>query len=166
MKRGFAPRFPEIGHLHLRALQAPIAARLIREFATALGREKALAIATAAIGADAFAAGKSAAERCGANSLVEMAGLVRNLWAKDGAMAVEFLEESPRALRFRVTRCGYVDLYQELGVRDLGFCLSCSRDEPFARGFNPAIRFTRGRTIMEGAASCDFLYELEEAPPA
>ena len=38
--------------------------------------------------------------------------------------------------------------------------MSCCRDEPYSRGFNPDLRLTRTRTIMEGAADCDFRYRL------
>lgn len=153
-------RFPEISHLHLRAVQAPIAAHLIREFAGVLGFEKALEIATAAIRADALAAGKRAAEKCGSNSLKAMTRLVRDVWSKDGVLRVEFLAESERRLYFDVTRCGYAEIYRDMGLLDLGVCLSCSRDEPFAQGFNPGIRFARSQTIMQGAPRCDFRLEL------
>jgi hypothetical protein len=76
-------------------------------------------------------------------------------------MTVRFLERTERTLSFDVTRCGYADLYGRLGMRDLGYCLSCSRDEPFARGFNPRLALARTQTIMRGAATCDFRFALE-----
>jgi hypothetical protein len=52
-------------------------------------------------------------------------------------------------------------LYERLGMKELGFCLSCSRDEAFARGFNPRLRLARSQTIMQGAPFCDFHFTLE-----
>jgi len=48
-----------------------------------------------------------------------------------------------------------------MGIKDLGFCLSCCRDEAFARGFNPLIKLVRTQTIMEGGPVCDFRFEME-----
>jgi len=60
----------------------------------------------------------------------------------------------------QVTRCGYAELYQNMGILELGYCLSCSRDEPFTQGFNPQIRLFRNQTIMQGASFCDFRFVM------
>jgi hypothetical protein len=75
-------------------------------------------------------------------------------------MTVKFLEETDRNLSFNVTRCGYAELYQNMGILEFGYCLSCSRDEPFIQGFNSQIRLFRTQTIMQGAPYCDFRYVL------
>jgi hypothetical protein len=150
----------EISHLKLRGIQAPIAVCLIKEFANALGFDKALEVATAAIQSDALIFGKLMAKTCGGNSLEDLARLVREVWSKDNAMTVKFLEETERSLSFNVTRCGYAELYQNMGILELGYCLSCSRDEPFTQGFNPQIRLFRNQTIMQGASFCDFRFVM------
>ncbi len=153
---------PKISQLKRREIQAPIAACLIRGFITLVGREEALAIATAAIQADALAAGKTMAEKVGTNSLSVFAALIRNIWAEDDAITLDVLEETDQIFNFNVTRCRYVETYEQAGMKDLGYCLSCSRDESFARGFNPRIRLTRTGTIMQGEAACDFRFLLEQ----
>ena len=153
---------PDISMLERREIQAPLAACIIRGFSTVLGDKKALEIAAWAIAGDAEAAGKKAAQTFDGNTLRELGRVVRELWAADGALTVHFLEETGRRLRFDVVRCRYAELYDRLGVRDLGMCLSCSRDEPFLRGFNPRIRMTRTQTVMEGAEACDFVFEIVE----
>jgi hypothetical protein len=150
----------EISHLQMRAIQAPIAACLIKEFAKTVGFEKALEVATVAIQSDALTAGKRMAEKLGCNTLKDLARLVREVWSKDDAMTVNFLEETDRNLNFNVTRCGYAELYQKMGILEFGYCLSCSRDEPFIQGFNPRIRLLRTQTIMQRAPFCDFRYEF------
>jgi hypothetical protein len=89
-----------------------------------------------------------------------MAQLVREVLSKDDAMTMKFLEETDRNLSFNVTRCGYAELYQNLGILEFGYCLSCSRDEPFIQGFSPMFRLFRSQTIMQGAPYCDFRYVL------
>jgi len=148
-------------HLRCREIQAPVAACLIRAFGAVLGPEKALEVATAAVQADALTAGRNAAELYGGNDVAALAWLVREIWAEDGAMTLHFLRETERDLYFDVTRCRYAETYERMGMRELGFCLSCSRDEPFARGFNPRLKLHRTQTIMEGASSCDFRFTLD-----
>ncbi len=150
----------EISHLQLREIQAPIAACLIKEFAKMVGFEKALEVAAAAIQSDALIAGKRMAEKSGSNTLKDLARLVREVWSKGNAMTVDFLVESERKLHFNVTRCEYAGLYRKLGILELGYCLSCSRDDPFAKGFNSQIQLVRTQTIMQGAAYCDFRFMM------
>jgi hypothetical protein len=152
---------PRLSHLHRRALQAPVAACLIRAFAGVLGQDQALAIATEAIQADARMAGKTMAEQYGGHSMAVLARIVRETWAENGAMTVRFLAETELSLCFDVTRCRYAELYEGMGMKELGFCLSCSRDEPFARGFNPRLKLLRTQTIIQGAPFCDFRFILD-----
>jgi hypothetical protein len=73
---------------------------------------------------------------------------------------MEVLEQSENSFSFNVTRCRYAELYQALGIAELGAILSCNRDFSLIEGFNPDIHLTRTQTIMEGAAFCDFRYHL------
>lgn len=151
----------EISHLMRREIQAPVAACLIRGFAEVMGQERALEIATAAIQADALAAGRLMAEQLGGNSLKELARIVKAVWTEDDALTIRILEETEQNLSFEVTRCRYAEFYGKAEMKDVGYCLSCCRDEPFARGFNPGIKLLRTQTIMQGASHCDFRFVLE-----
>ncbi len=150
-----------IDHLTRREIQAPLLGVLLRAFAEELGTERALEVATAAIQEDAAAGGSALAEDMGGNGLREMARVAEEVWAQGGALEIAFHKRSDVELRFDVTRCRYAELYERLGMRDLGYCLSCSRDPAFARGFNPRMTLERHHTIMEGADSCDFRFRLE-----
>jgi hypothetical protein len=59
---------------------------------------------------------------------------------------------------FNVTRCKFVEMYEEMGARDLGFLLSCNRDFAMFEGMAPELAFERTQTRMQGAAFCDFRY--------
>jgi hypothetical protein len=151
----------EISHLQRREIQAPIAACLIRGFARVIGQDKALEVATAAVQADAMMAGRIMAEKYGGNSMKELACVVREVWAEDDAMTIQILEETKQNLSFDVTRCRYAELYEKAEMKELGFCLSCCRDEPFTKGFNPRMKLLRSQTIMQGSSLCDFRFVLE-----
>jgi hypothetical protein len=147
--------------LQQREIEARVAAPLIAEFAALVGWEAALNTAARAVQRLARAAGRQAAEAAGADSLEALAGVVENLWARNGALEIEILRRDATRLFFNVTGCRYAELYVRLGARECGFVLSCSRDAAFAAGFNPRIRLQRGQTIMSGALFCDFRFTLD-----
>lgn len=153
---------PEISQLQRREIQASIAGCLIRGYAAAMGDDQAVKIATAAIQSDARRAGETTAAKLSGNSMKELGAVVKEIWAADDAITIQILEETDQTLCFNVTRCRYAEFYQKEGMLDLGYCLSCSRDEAFARGFNPRIRLIRTQTIMQGNPVCDFRFVLEE----
>jgi hypothetical protein len=57
-----------------------------------------------------------------------------------------------------VTRCRYTELYEKMGLLQLGVIFSCGRDFALIKGFNEKIILKRTQTIMEGAPYCDFRY--------
>jgi hypothetical protein len=48
-----------------------------------------------------------------------------------------------------------------MGLADLGAILSCNRDGAFCEGYHDKLKLTRTRTLMGGAAHCDFRYDYE-----
>jgi hypothetical protein len=109
--------------------------------------------------------GKKLAQEYSGNTIAEMSKIVKEVWAKDDTMKIEIIREDDKALFFDVTYCGYADMYEKMGIKELGFILSCNRDFPFAEGFNPEIGLRRTKTIMEGAECCDFRYEKRQITP-
>ncbi len=150
-----------ITNLQRREIEAGMAAALLRQFTRLLGEEKTIQAATDAIRQNALETGRKMAERYGCNDLATLARIVAEVWAENGALEYRILEHSDKMLSFDVHRCLYAELYEDMGVKEFGTCLSCCRDEPFATGFNPRIKLFRSKTIMEGADLCDFRFSLE-----
>jgi hypothetical protein len=149
-----------ISHVKKREIQAPVVSAIINEFINELGRERTLEILAGAIEKDAIKSGRELAEHYEGNSMKELANLIREVWCEDGAMEIEILEESGSEFHFNVTTCKYAEVYRNLDEMELGKCLSCNRDFPFNRGFNPGIILERSKTIMEGDEICDFRYSI------
>jgi hypothetical protein len=84
--------------------------------------------------------------------------VAQEVWAGGGGMEVELIDESDDHLDFNVTRCPYAEFYKELGLADLGALVLCGRDEAMLAGFNDELEMSRTRTIMQGAACCDFRF--------
>ena len=148
----------KITHLKCREIQAPIVSSLIQGFIREIGYEKAIEIAQKVISEDAMRSGEKLAREYSGNTIAELARIVREVWARDNAMEITIITETKNELFFDVTYCGYAELYEQMGIKEIGFILSCSRDFPFMEGFNPEIRLNRRKTIMEGAKYCDFRY--------
>lgn len=85
-----------------------------------------------------------------------------DLWELGGALEKDVLVSTEDRLEYNMTKCGYADMYREMGLGDIGHLLSCNRDGTFCDGYNPNMKLTRTQTIMKGAKYCDFRYRLEK----
>jgi hypothetical protein len=151
----------KITHLKRREIQAPIVSSLIKGFAKEVGADKAMEITKHVIREDAILSGKILAEEYSGNSIAELSKIAKEVWAKDDGLEIKMVKETEKELFFDVTFCGYAEIYEKLGVKELGCILSCIRDFCFLEGFNPTITLKRTKTIMEGADYCDFRYVKE-----
>lgn len=154
--------------LERRRIEAEFAKGLFDALAEELGRERAVAILTKAVIRLAETAGAKFAEARGAAQesrpdLLAYAEILP-IWREGDALAIDLKTRDADRLEFDVVRCRYADMYRELGIAELGAVLSCNRDKAFCIGFNPDIRLTRTKTIMEGADHCDFRYVVETKP--
>ncbi|HBV97162.1 MAG TPA: hypothetical protein DEF36_08955 [Desulfotomaculum sp.] len=151
----------KISHVRCREIQAPLMVTLIKGFGQEMGHQRALETATRTLEEDAANAARKLASRYGGNSMSHLASIIREVWAEDGALVMNVLQETDRNFDFDVTWCGYADCYRRLGLIEFGVCLSCCRDKPWTVAFNPKIVLTRSQTIMEGAPYCDFRFSYK-----
>jgi hypothetical protein len=127
----------EISTFKRRESQATIMAGLLRGFIDEIGYDKAMEIASAAVQEDAITTGKIMADKYGGNSMKELVRVVKEAWVAEDALEITVLEETDQRLSFDVTRCLYAEMYERLGLKEFGYCLSCNRDAPLIKGFNP-----------------------------
>ena len=93
----------------------------------------------------------------------DLATIMEILWDQMGDTAEFTVEEkSPNLLRLRVTRCLFADEMRKLHAADIGLAFYCAYDYGFCQGLNPAIKFTRTKTLMQGDDCCDHTYELRD----
>jgi hypothetical protein len=145
----------QISILTRRKIEAGIAGPLAQAFIKEIGKEKTLKVFRGVIEALALQNGVQLAKAVGGNSIAHLAdGL--SAWAKGDAYEMEVLELTDTVYNYDITRCRYAEMYEELGMRDLGLVLSCGRDFAFIKGFNPKMKLVRTKTIMEGCDRCDF----------
>ena len=147
----------EIGVLKRREIEARILGPFVEALAQEFDRERVVAILSETIINVARQQGAERAAAVGDDSLVAFAQSTGD-WRKGNALEIEVLEQSAERYDFNVTRCRYAEMYQALGLADLGAVLSCNRDYSLVEGFNPEIELVRTQTIMKGAPCCTFRY--------
>jgi predicted ArsR family transcriptional regulator len=123
------------------------------------GEEAAKKAIGLAIRRAAQESGRQLAKEMGGGNLANFIAL-QPRWTQGEALKVEVLAQDSERFDYDVTSCAYAEMYRELGLGDVGFLLSCNRDEAFIQGFAPEVELRRGQTIMEGAPRCDFRYRV------
>jgi len=147
--------------LERRTLEAQAIAPVIRAFSEVVGIDTAKEVLQRVNKDMGRESGCQLTKISGNDSLTALAEKIAT-WSEDGSLEVEITEKTDTTYIFNVTRCKFAEKYDELGVRDLGYSLSCCRDMTFVEGYNPKIKLRRTQTIMEGNSCCDFHYTMEE----
>ena len=150
-----------IGVLTRREVEARILAPVIEALGEKFGREAVINVVRDTIISIAQEQGAVLTETMGGNSANHFLDSLQ-YWTKDDALELDVLENSPQKLAFNVTRCRYAEMYQALGIPELGSVFSCNRDFALIDGFNSEASLTRTQTIMQGAPFCDFRYTFGE----
>ena len=154
----------EIGVLKRREIEARLVGPLVDALGEEFGRERVLDVLRRVIVQIAHQQGAALVDQTGGDTLEHFAA-VREQWQRGNALESDLLEQNAERLSFNVTRCRYAEMYQALGIPELGAALSCNRDFALVQGFNPAVKLTRTQTLMAGATHCDFRYEFPPTPP-
>jgi len=149
----------KIGVLTRREVEARILSPVIEALGESFGRDQVLSVVQRTIVKIAREQGADLCKLVGNNSLQHFSETLQ-FWTRDDALEIEMIEASEDVLSFNVTRCRYAELYDSLGIRDIGTIFSCARDFALIEGFNSDVSLTRTQTIMEGAPFCDFRYRL------
>ena len=151
----------KIGVLTRREVEARILAPMLDAMGEAFGRDRVLQVMRDTIIRIARNQGTELAGLMGGVTFQHFAESLR-FWTMDDALEIDVIEQTEENFSFNVTRCRYAELYDNLGIRELGSALSCARDFALIEGFNPEVSLKRTQTIMEGAPYCDFRYCLKK----
>jgi predicted ArsR family transcriptional regulator len=146
-----------ISHLQRRKIEGHVLIAFLQTLREQLGENAMREVLDATIRKLAVDDGAAWAETYG-RTTASLRTVAQELWAGGGAMDVQVISESDEHLDFNVTRCQYAEFYKELGLSDIGYRVHCNRDHAMVVGFNGELDLSRSRTIMEGAACCDFRF--------
>ena len=143
--------------LERRRIEAGVLVPLIRAFQAEFGEERVNAIVGQTIREIAREQGAAVSHTEGM-TVPDVANRFVNGVLREGSLIVDVVERDDARFGFNVTRCRFVEMYEEMGARDLGFLLSCNRDFASFEGMAPNLDFSRTQTRMQGASYCDFRY--------
>ena len=106
---------------------------------------------------------RRAAQRLGSNDFDAFKRFYNpSIPALNRIVTLEIVENTDTVYEWRITECINTEPYIRANARDLGYAAACFGDYAFAENFNPAIRLTRDKTIMEGHEYCNHRYTWEE----
>jgi glucan phosphorylase len=77
-------------------------------------------------------------------------------------LELSLLADAEDRLEYRVTKCMMAEVYNGLGLSDLGYAVTCHSDFPITENAHPCAKLHRDNTLMQGGPYCDFLYTWEE----
>ena len=148
----------EIGVLKRRETEARIIAPIIDALSDSFGKEAVLEVIKDKIISLSRQQGISLAEEYGND--VDAFLKTLEFWTQDNALEIDIIEKDENTLNFNVVRCKYAEMYDALGIKELGATLSCNRDYALIEGFNSEATLTREKTIMSGNDCCTFRYNF------
>ena len=144
-------------------LRREIEALMIKPFLDAfekeLGHEKTYEIAEKVVAEIAKKQGAEYAVLLGGNDVNALLKQEESWTANDALECENHISDDKTTLEQTVKRCAYVDMYERIGMKELGYALSCMRDEYFYEGFNPKMAMSRTKTLMNGGDCCDFCFQ-------
>jgi hypothetical protein len=122
------------------------------------GEAKARELLTRIVEKAAVEAGKAMALKEKGPTGPRTLAAIQPLWQKGGALKTKVLRLDGDAFDYEVTYCAYRDMYRDMGLSELGYILSCCRDEAFVKGYAPDLTLERDTTLMTGDPRCLFRY--------
>lgn len=147
-----------ISLLERRRIEAEIVGCIYFRLKEEIGIDAAQRVIGDAICGAAIAAGEAAArEQPGTRSLDSFAALIPR-WQEGDALQLRVIQQDGHRFDFDVERCGYAEMYREMGLAEIGHLLSCNRDGSFCEGFDERLTLERNETIMQGHSRCTFRY--------
>lgn len=153
----------ELTLLERRRLEAGVLVPVIRAMQAEFGEAKTNEVVARTIREIARAQGDESRAAAPIDSMAALADRFQNGVLREGSLIVDVVENDEARFGFNVTRCKFVEMYEEMGARDLGFLLSCNRDFAMFEGMAPELDFDRTQTRMQGASHCDFRYKVRKA---
>jgi hypothetical protein len=76
-------------------------------------------------------------------------------------MTYTFVEDTGKVLEWKFTECLFAKTFREANASDIGYATICYGDYGTVEGFNPKIRLTLTKTLMQGHDCCNHRYVWE-----
>jgi len=135
---------------------------LLNVLAEKMGREKFFEMLKEASSIAAARGIKKTAPKSPANSLAAFISPMKKpnrFW--NHALTHETVKESPSEYASKITECIWATTFKRLKATDIGYALICHPDFAMAQAFNPKLKLSRTKTLMQGHDCCNHHWVME-----
>jgi len=108
--------------------------------------------------------GKEAAKRSPKNDFAAFTSRNKKLYSGpfyNHVLTYKIVEDTEKVFEKKITECLWAKTFREANASDIGYANHCHGDYGFVEGFNPKIRLTRTKTLMQGDDCCHFRWVWE-----
>ena len=126
-----------------------------------LGKDRTIAFLKKHTTERMTAYGKNQAAQSPDNSFRTYTDTFRNKERWKNISTMEIVEDTEHAFELKFTECIWADIWLKADAGDLGFAYVCFGDYAWIRGFNPAFKMVRDKTLMQGDRFCNHRYLWE-----
>ena len=112
----------------------------------------------------AIEAGREMARRSPKNDFVAYISQNKKFYSSpfwSHVLTYTIVEDTDKLFEEKITECLFAKTFREANASDIGYAVNCYSDFGFAEGFNPKIRLTRTKTLMQGDDCCHFRWVWE-----
>lgn len=150
--------YKEVHELAFRRLLIPI----LQNLSSSIGKSEFIGMLMKANSEISTHRGENWAKRVPENDLATFTANLKNpsrLW--EHTCTYEILEFTEKVVELKYTECICATIFREAKASDIGYAAICHGDFAVAQGFNPKIKLTRTKTLMQGDDCCNHRYVLE-----
>ena len=135
---------------------------LIQNLANDIGREKFIEMLKKASSEAGANRAKNWAKKVPKNDLVTFTAYLRKpsrFWKH--TCTHELIEDTAKVVEVKYTECLWATIFREANSPDIGYAAFCHGDFAIAHAFNPELKMTRTKTLMQGHDCCNHRYIWE-----
>ncbi len=133
---------------------------VLKELRRDIGREKLLPMLQGAASRAAVENISKTAPKPPNNTLAAYApDMADYFWSH--VLTMDWIERTDVTVEIRVTRCLWAETFRGADAADIGYATICHPDFAATTAYNPKIRMTRTRTLMQGFDCCNHRWVLE-----
>ena len=134
---------------------------LMKNLAEELGKDKFDALLKKAASKAAAQQAKQQAAKQGKNDLAAFMAPLKSkdpLWQH--VLTFEFVEDTEKAVEIKVTECLWAKTFRDREAAEIGYPAVCHTDFASAPAFNPKMKMTRTKTLMQGHDCCNHRWTM------
>jgi hypothetical protein len=112
----------------------------------------------------AIEGGREAAKRSPKNDFAELTSRGKKRFSSpfwNHILTYTIVDDTEKVLEWKFTECLFAKIFREANASDIGYATQCYGDYGFVEGFNPKIRLTFTKTLMQGHDCCNHRYVWE-----